>query len=227
MELKLTPMKIVRVLAVCMAVLMALYLLACLPLVFAGRSYPWGFFSFDGEQNLPTMFSTAVLWCSALLVGCIAWAGGGRRSDRLYWIGLAFAFLAAGLDESAMFHERITEGTRQYLDASGLFHFAWVVPYAILMLVFVLIYAPFFFRMPSDTKKHIAFAAVLYCGGALGLEMAGGSWVEAHGKETGYYLLVLIEELLEMSGGIAFVYAFSSHIDRHIPGLCLRISSKP
>ena len=225
MELKLTPKKIVRVLAVVTAVLAIFHVLACLPMFCMGRSYPWGFFSFDGEQNLPTIFSVALLWWSALLIACIAWAEKGERVSRLYWTGLSLAFLAAGMDEAIMFHERLTQIVRQQMNATGLFHFAWVIPYAVILLLLVVIYGRFFFALPADTRKHVVLAAIMYVGGAIGLEMLGGAWVESHGKDAVYYLFSTIEELLEMSGGIAFIYAFSTHIARHLPYLRLRIAS--
>ena len=226
MEIELNPKKIVWVLAGISAVLAILHIIACLPMFFMGRSYPLGFFSLDGEHNLPAIFSVALLWCSALLAGCIAWAGGQGRLNRIYWLGLALAFLVAGMDEAIMFHERLTEMVRQHMDATGVFHFAWVVPYAVLLLLLVVIYSRFFFALPADTRKHIALAAILYVGGAIGFEMLGGAWVESHGKDAIYYLLATIEELLEMSGAIAFIYAFTFHIGRHIPDLRLRITLK-
>ena len=226
MELKLNPGKMVWICAVGMAALLLLHIIACLPMLLMGRSYPWIFLNLGGEQNLPTMFSTVLLLINAFLTGCIAWASKNERRSMAYWVGLAFAFMAMGMDESFMFHERSMHIIREALQVSGWFYFAWVIPYAVLVLCFALVYCRFFFRLPVDTRKHIALAAVLYVGGAIGLEMLGGAWFSAHGKDVVYYLLlVTIEEMLEMAGGIAFIYAFSCYIDRHLPGLSLRITS--
>lgn len=226
MELKLNPKKMAWVLSAAMIALVILHVIACLPMFLGGRSYPWGYLSLDGEHNLPTMFSTALLWSSALLTGCIAWAEKNGRSNGVYWVGLAFAFIAMGLDESTMIHERFTEIVRALFETSGLLHYPWVIPYAIVILLFMPFYARFFFRLPSRIRKQIVLAMALYVSGAIGLEMVGGAWVEPHGKDAVFYLLVTTEEVLEMSGSIAFIYAFSSYIDRHIPGFCLRITSE-
>ena len=225
MELKLNPSKIAGMLMLAMTAIVTLHIIACLPMYFMGRSYPLGFLSLDGEYNLPTMFSTALLWCNALLVGCIAWAEKNVRLNAIYWWGLAIAFLAMGMDEAVVFHERIIDGCRQFFNASEFLYFAWVIPYTALTILFILIYLRFFCRLPVDTKKHILWAVILYIGGAIGFEMLGGAWMETHRKDSIYYLLSTIEEILEMLGSIAFIYAFSTHIDRHLPNLSLRITS--
>ena len=222
MDLKLNPKKIASVLAFAMILLAILHIIACLPLVFMDRSYPLGFLSLDGENNLPAMFSVALLWCSALLTACIAWAGG---KNRIYWAGLSLAFLLLGLDEATMIHERMTEITRQVLGATGLFYFAWVIPYLILLLLFGALYCRFFFALPSDTRWKIMWSVLLFVGGAIGVEMLGGAWLESHGRDSIFYLFVMVEEVLEMSGSIAFIYTFSSYIARHLPDLRLRIAS--
>ena len=225
MELRLTPKKIAQILGAAMVVLIILHVIACLPMLFMGRIYPLGFFSLDGEHNLPTMFSVALLWFSALLLGCITWAEDKGRLNTLYWLGLTITFFIMGLDESTMLHERCTEIIRGIMDTSGLFHYAWVVPYLVFVLLFMLCYSRFFFKLPSGMRKKIALAVVLYISGALGLEMLGGAWVQPHGKDAVFYLLVTLEEVLEISGSIAFIYAFSSYIDQHLPDLRLRITS--
>ncbi|MEN8254336.1 MAG: hypothetical protein ABFR33_02595 [Verrucomicrobiota bacterium] len=224
MELKLTPRKIARVLAVAMVMLAVLHIIACLPVFFAGRKYPLGFLSLDGESNLPSMFSVALLWCSALLAACIAWGGKNGRIKRVYWIGLSLAFFAVGLDEGVMIHERVPEYIRQYTEIFGLFYSSWVALYAVFLVLFIVAYARFFLSLPPDTRKHLVFAVLLYIGGAVGVEILGWIWVENHGKESIYYFFVLAEEVLEMSGGIAFIYTFSNYIGRHLPGLRLRIA---
>ena len=60
---------------------------------------------------------TALLWGNALLVGCIAWAEKNVRLKAIYWSGLAVAFLAIGMDEAIVFHERIIDGCRQFFNA--------------------------------------------------------------------------------------------------------------
>jgi hypothetical protein len=51
-------------------------------------------------------------------------------------------------------------------------------------------------------------SAALYIGGAVGLEMPGGAYAEAHGIATfGYQFFAAVEETLEMLGLTVFAYA--------------------
>ena len=226
MELKIHPTKTVRILWIAIAILALLHLIACIPFFFMGRSFPLGPLSMDGEQNIPTLFSTALLWCCSLIAGCIAWAG---RSEKwqvmLPWLGLALAFLGMGVDEFMELHERFTEPIRNALNTSGPLSYAWVIPYAVLALLFALVYMRFFLKLPADTRKYIMIAAILYVGGCIGCEMVAGAWIEQHGRSTFYYLLAMVEEVLEMSGVTCFIYAFLNHIDKHVPNFSMRITS--
>ncbi len=180
----------------------------------------------DGEQNIPTLFSLMLLWLCALLTAGIAWGNRGSARKKVFqWSILAAVFFFMGLDESIQIHERLTEPTRNMLGSSNLFHFAWVLPYMVFVVVFAAIYLRFFLELPRDTRRFVLLAAILYLGGCIGLEIVEGAWIQSHGKDEGYYLLVMIEELLEMSGCLVFIYAFANHIDKYFPDFELRITS--
>lgn len=225
MRLELHPQKIVWFLSLSAVLMGVLHLIGCVPMFFMGRCTPLGFLSMDGEQNLPTLFSVMLLWICSLLTGGIAWANksvGWRQM--LPWAGLALAFFLMGADEMMQFHERFSEPIRQVLGERCAFRFAWVLPFSLLTLFFAAIYLRFFMHLPRGTRRLVFGAAVLFVGGAIGVEVIGGAWVQAHGKSAFYYLLVMAEELMEMSGAILFIYAFANHIDRHLP-FSLRITS--
>lgn len=226
MQIKLHPKKTVWILGMGIATLTLLHLIACIPFFFMGRSHPFAPLNMECEQNIPTMFSAALLWFSALLVGGIAW---GYKRDGWYkalpWFGLAVAFLFMGLDESIELHEQLTEPLRDILGARGLFFYAWVIPYILFTLLFAIVYVRFVLELPGDTRKFVLIAAILYISGCIGVEMIGGAWMESYGRFSLYYPLAMVEELLEMSGSTVFIYAFLNHIDKHLPGFCLRITS--
>jgi hypothetical protein len=61
-------------------------------------------------------------------------------------------------------------------------------------------------------------AGSLYVGGVLGLELVGAALVSAELKDSVFYSLeVLIEEMLEMSGVVVFVYVLVAHLARELP----------
>lgn len=225
MELKIHPKKIIQILSVGALTLGLLNLLACIPFLFFGRKYPWAPLNLDAEHNLPTVFSIALLAFCSLLVGLIAWTERGKRPVFLQWMGLSLAFAFVGMDEAIMIHERLEEPMHAMMDIGGFFHFLWVIPYLVLVILFVGLYWRFYFRLPKDTRSFVLLAAILYVGGSIGLEMLNGAWKELHGRTAVYYLLTTMEELLEMFGVIVFIYAFSNHIDKHLPDFSLRITS--
>jgi hypothetical protein len=59
----------------------------------------------------------------------------------------------------------------------------------------------------------MVLAGLVFVGGAVGLEALGGWYVDRFGREEpGYGLLVTVEELLEMLGVAAFIYAVLRHL---------------
>lgn len=208
-----------------MAVLTLLHFLSCIPFFFLGRGYPFAPFNLNSEQNIPTFFAVALLVCSSVLTLIIACNQRTNKAMRWKWRGLSAAFLATGFDEFSELHERLIYPVRDWLGTSGLFYYAWVVPYLLLLIIFLMIYAKFFFQLPKDTRNKVLLASCLYIGGAIGMEMIGGAWKEAFGRVPVYYLIASLEEIMELAGCIIFIQAFSNHIDKYLPDLRLRITS--
>ena len=211
-----------------MALMGLLHLIGCLPLFFMNRKFPLGLFSLDGEANIPTLFSVLLLWLCSLLAGSISYMEKGRNEGvkTIQWFGLAVAFFVMGLDEFIQIHEHFSGLMSSIPKSSGAFHYAWVFPYLIFILVFSGIYLKFFFDLLRETRWLVAGAAILYIGGCVGFEVLAGMWLQAHDKDSIYYLFVMIEELLEMSGCILFIYAFTNHIEKSFPDSQLLITLK-
>ncbi len=58
---------------------------------------------------------------------------------------------------------------------------------------------------------------VLYVGGALGAKMVGGRYADLYGKQNlTYVLIVTVEEFLERSGIVVFIFALLSYISSHL-----------
>jgi len=56
-------------------------------------------------------------------------------------------------------------------------------------------------------------AAVLYMGGAVGFELIGGRYYELHaGNDLTYRMFVHIEESMEMSGSIVFIWGLLKYM---------------
>jgi hypothetical protein len=220
----LHPNKLVRVLVLIAVGLLVLNVLSYVPMLRGTRDAPVHMLNMDGEQNLPTLFSTAILWICAMLAAFIA-ASQALRSERWKWGVLAATFLFLGIDESVSLHERFSGPVHGALDSLGLFGFAWILPYTLLLVVFLLVYVKFWWELPVDTRRGIALGGFLYVSGALGCEIFGYLWLKSNDPGMVYQLEIAVEELLEMAGTIVLIHAFSNHIERHLPETCLRVGA--
>ncbi|MEE9368995.1 MAG: hypothetical protein V3V05_09045 [Pontiella sp.] len=226
MEIKLHPCTLVRVLFSILAVLFVLHIVAWLPPILTGRDYTIRYFDFGLEQNLPTLFSTGLLLLSSGLTLLIAVTEKKKGQAFICWAVLSAVFLMLGIDETIMIHEKVSDLLHEQLNTTGMFRFVWVLPYGLAAVVFGLSMLRFYLRLPADTKKWIAFAAFTYVLGAIGIEMAGSARYSSNGFDSWYTVISTIEEILEMCGAILFVYAFSRHIDQHLDGTRIRITSQ-
>jgi hypothetical protein len=166
-------------------------------------------FNLDGENNIPAWFSTISLFLCALIlvaIGAVCWKQNGGH--RWYWIGLSVVFLGLSLDEAASIHEWLVLPLRRRLDLGGYFYYAWVIPGGLFTLAVGLAFLRFVIGLPRVTRTRFFVAGIIYCSGALGMELIGGKYASAHGMRNWTYILIAsLEESLEMLGTILFLQA--------------------
>jgi hypothetical protein len=174
----------------------------------------------DNEQSLPTLYSSTTLLVAALLFGLVAYAHsrGGRAYVR-HWAVLSIVFGLLALDEFGSIHELTIQPLRDLLDIrGGLLWFAWVIPGAIVTALLGFAFLRFLRQLPRATRRHLWSAAILFLGGAIGVEVVSGAYSAVHGElNMGYVLIVTIEETLEMLGIAALVYALIAYIPVGLP----------
>lgn len=164
--------------------------------------------SLSYEGNLPTWYSSGLLWMAGLGLWLCGRRDGGRERAR-WWI-LAALFMLMSLDEAMELHEELGGA-----ELHGVLYFSWVVPGALLTAAFGLSYFRFWRRLPAPTRRGFAWAFGLYVGGALGMELPLGAWFEAHGDDNlGYALIDAVEESLEICGLSVFLVAIARHLER-------------
>ena len=181
-------------------------------------------FDMNVENNVPTFFSTFLLVTSAVLLTVIAsQSTADRYAGNWKWLAVIFAFMA--IDEDASLHELLIEPVRNLLAVAGPLFFAWVIPYALAVLVIGLLYLKFVWSLPVRTRGLFIGAGSLYLAGALGFESIGAWYFSRHGEmeDLPYSLLVATEEFLEMSGVILFIYALLDCLRGRLAGEPLRI----
>ncbi|HYG32401.1 MAG TPA: hypothetical protein VD810_05365 [Methylophilaceae bacterium] len=214
--LKLSPQKITLLLSL---TALALLTLNCTVLVVKGMGFElWGMvrlFDLDEEKNLPTFFSTALaIIASGLLLAITLIRRQMERSWKL-WASLSALFLLVAMDEFIGVHEQLSAPLRDLLDAKGLLYFAWVIPYAFLVMLLAGIYGRFVFDMPAHIRNGILLSATLFLVGALGFDMLSGMLFEySHLTKTMLYGgVATMKETCEMAGMILFIHTLMRHIE--------------
>jgi hypothetical protein len=173
------------------------------------RGLVYDAFDLDGEGNLPTFFSAACLARVAVHAARM-----GDTKERRQWTALAVVFGWLSLDEGLALHERIAARALEWTHAGGVSPlFVWGGG-AVLCVSLGVFFLPFVLRMSPPLRRATIACALVYVGGALGVETLAHAWARAHGWDNWVYTaLVLLEETAEMAGAIAFgsviVYARS------------------
>jgi hypothetical protein len=172
------------------------------------------FFDLNKEQNIPTLFSTLQLMAASFLLWVVfACARRANDRDRYYWPGLALIFAFLGGDEFCEWHERMIAPLQHAFHPTGALKFAWYIPYSLLILLFVVGYLRFWWRLPQATRRLFAFAGVLYVTGGIFFEMLGSKIFTVYGWDSVQFELeVMVEEGLEMTGVAVFVYAILCYL---------------
>ena len=170
-------------------------------------------FDMGREGNIPTLYSTLLLLsCTLLLCFIYRHKKEGDAPGATYWLVLATIFLFLGIDEMTTIHEKMIKPLRAALDTSGIFYFAWVLPYGIFLLAVTLIFLRFVLSLPTRIRNLVLLAGGLYAVGVVGFEMLGGWYADLVSTRTPTYaLIVIFEESLEIAGLSVFVYALLSY----------------
>lgn len=176
-----------------------------------------GLFYADAEGNFPTFFSVGLLLIAALLLSFITRSEVMRgTSYASHWMTLSIGFFLMATDEAVSVHEKFVrpiKGLLGNVESFGPFYFIWVVPALIMVAVLAVFFVKFLWQLPVGTRASFLGAATLYLGGAIGIEMVEGSFVERVGTENFLFsALTTIEEGLEMAGLIVFIRALFAHI---------------
>lgn len=232
-ELEVSVKALAKALFLVTAGLIALDLAALAFTMVTGHDHVMGLLpiiDLDKEHNLGTLFSVVLLTANAVLFLLAAAQEERGTSRRKAWgfLGLIFFFLA--FDEYAYVHERLIIPMRELFDASaGILHFAWIIPYGVLVVLVGLLVGPVILRLPSHPRKWFVYSAIAYLSGALGCEAIGGWRLVSIGGESArpefvYEFITTVEESLEMIGLVLLVYALVELIRLGAPNRVIRMA---
>jgi hypothetical protein len=167
---------------------------------------------FNQEANIPAFFSSLILLLSSILLFAIHIFKKNTNEKHLPWLILAAIFCFLALDEAVAIHELMMGPVRDNLNTSGIFHYAWVIPYGLALLVFLVLYVPFLVSLPRTTMILFVISGFIFVLGALGFEMLGGRHIQMYGHDMTYSFYYTLEETLEMVGISLFIFTLLRYI---------------
>ncbi len=168
---------------------------------------------FDSEENIPTLYASLQLIVVSSLLSIIGAKHKSNGEIYVPWFVLAVIFLYLAVDETAQIHERLMVPVNTAFELTGLLYFAWVVPYGIGVLVFVIAFSRSLFRLPKKTIRRFILSWAIFVTGAIGFEMLGARHYESYGEgNVVFSLFYTCEELLEMLGIALFIYTLLTYV---------------
>ena len=172
------------------------------------------FFYLDNENNIPTYFSSILLLTAALLLFYISLHKFRSSNQFKYnWLILSAVFLILSMDEFMSVHELMIEPMQELLNPSGVFYFAWVIPGMVFVGALGLLFLRFLIKLKASYRNKFIISAILFLGGALGIEMIGGYINFSLGTENYLYAMAAnLEEALEMIGISYFIYSLLLYV---------------
>ena len=160
----------------------------------------------DRELNIPTLFSTLLLFTAARLLMQLSDAS--QQESAAEWTLLSRIFLFLAVDEALQIHEiLIFPGLRHHIHPA--LASTWVIPYCLISIGLLLRFRHFLTTLSAKTSNGVLCAGGVYISGAIGMEMVGSFAVRSglirlhsfwYGAITG------IEETLEITGLILFLH---------------------
>ncbi|NQV60408.1 MAG: hypothetical protein HQ502_12110 [Alphaproteobacteria bacterium] len=170
-------------------------------------------FALAEEANIPTWYSAMLLASCAICLAAIGFLQTPETGNyRRHWLILALIFLYMSMDETAVIHEMTVDPVREAFGLDGALYFAWVLPAAVLMAVFLACYLGFLRHLPSSSRNRFVLAGLVYVGGAFGTEFVIGYWWGIHGDTFGSGILNVIQEGMEIIGVSLFLSALLRHL---------------
>jgi hypothetical protein len=184
--------------------------------------------SLDQEINIPTYFSTLLLFLSAILLAVIARLQKNQTgTDPFHWGLLSIIFLYLSVDETAGLHELFNKPVQRNLNPRGIFENGWVIIAIPLVIFLGLVYIKFLSHLARKTRFQFLLAGGIYIAGAIGFELLGAGYVSQHGIDNlTYAMIATLEESFEMAGAILFIAALLDYLALTFGGQHILIQSK-
>ena len=215
MNITFTPGSVFKLLLLIIGVLTYLNVLALLFWWLYDNPFPkfYKYFNVAHERNIPTLYSAIALTVAATLLATNARHSWEKCDGQYrYWAGLALIFLFLAFDEGTKIHEQLSGVMERWVTPKGYLYWLWVIPYGFAVLVLAAVYLRFLVRLSRTTRYYFILAALLFLGGAIGVEMLSAWEKDLNDHTILYAVLYSLEEFLEMIGVAVFIYALLKNL---------------
>ena len=178
----------------------------------------------DEEFNLTAIYSGMLIGMASFLLNKLGELSG--KGGKQNWKILSKVFLFLAIDEIFQIHELfVIPELSQYVHPS--LSSIWVIPYAIISVYFAIKLIPFFISQGRRIFQLSLASGAIYVAGAIGIE-ACNSWLVITGEISRqgfwYEAIAGIEEILEMTGIILFIYALLLELNQRQKTLSFKFS---
>lgn len=183
-------------------------------------------FDLNREANIPTWYSSLILFISACLLFFISYFKGKKDINQKFWKTLAFIFLFLSIDELSSIHEDFNNPVRSLFHLGGIFYWSWIVPAILILVILFFYFFRFLISLPKNTRNLFVLSAIIFVGGAVGLEMIGGLLYSKNmDNSLASKIENFFEEVMEMAGILIFIYSLLKYIKSEDISILVKRSS--
>src|SRR5690349_10987853 len=93
------------------------------------------FFDASSEANIPTFFSSLLLFIAAAILYLIYKNAPRAEGKKNYWLALSIIFAWLSVDETASIHEQFGKIGKTLHLKSGYLYYSWIIPYILFAII--------------------------------------------------------------------------------------------
>ncbi|MGE4166430.1 MAG: hypothetical protein AB7E67_10650 [Xanthobacteraceae bacterium] len=159
--------------------------------------------SLEEKHSLQAWQQSSLALLAAAIAGALSASEGPEL--RRYWFVLACGLTFVSLDQQVTIHQSTIVFLKKLHEFDGFLYFPWVMWALPLCVATGIWFVPFLLKIPRRFAVAFVLSGGTFLGAAVGLELLGGKFVSAYGRDSWQYMLEFImEESLE-SVGLAMV----------------------
>ncbi len=183
-------------------------------------------FDSDQKTNFPSGAKILLLLAATALLGVLGMTVRDRW-HRVRWVGMSAVFALLTLDEMAYLHQHLSDGLHNLFATSGPLRFAWILVYLPLVAVLLVLYWPFWRKLPNPLRNQLLVAAIAFAGGSGGIEVVKSALFDDERWKLSFGLAASVSDSLELLGLALLVTALLTTISRAAAAVTITLDERP